>query len=181
MVFGSQLNNAQSLEGQSNMSEINIAVPLRINASAGELETTFTRVVVDKDGKMSLEQWPLTNDFGGKWVNFPAMTQFHLISRCETPDVYILAVVTPDDPEPKGLVLRRAGYNNLLNASEGVMQEFVAKKLAAEAAKATKTTATKAVQPKVKQPPKVMVINLDPEPAQPATESETTETGEEQS
>lgn len=160
-------------------------VPVRVMPSSGDTTIVFSRLVTTSEGKQALEQWTLGNDFGGHWVTFPAMTQFHVISAVEKTDTWCLAVEIDGQDEPKGLVLRRKAYENLKLAVEGQLQEFLIKKAMNEAAKA-KTTAAKTTTSKAptKAAPKVIEIAVDPieapAPEAPAAEATTTETKNEE-
>lgn len=161
-------------------------VPVRVMPSSGDTTIVFSRLITTPEGKQALEQWTLGNDFGGHWVTFPAMTQFHLISAVEKTDTWCMAVELEGNPEPKGLVLRRKAYDNLKAAVEGQLQEFLIKKAMNEAAKA-KTTTSKTTTSKAptKAAPKVIEIAVDPvveapAPEAPAAEAATTETKNEE-
>jgi hypothetical protein len=92
---------------------------VRVRTSEGEASFLFPEQT--EDGNVELRT--LGNDFGSEWVKFPKGTSFATIASIDKTDSYALAVQLPtgDDgvkPPIKGIVLRKAGYEQILGASE---------------------------------------------------------------
>jgi hypothetical protein len=94
----------------------------RVRTSEGKAHFLFPHVV-EKDGVARIEVALLSNSYGAEWVRFPKGTELTLLGVADKTDTYLMAVQLPagEDgvrPDPKGIVLRKAGFAEMKEAAQ---------------------------------------------------------------
>lgn len=90
----------------------------RVRTSEGKAHALFPRVVGDH-----IEVALLSNNYGAEWIRLPKGTEVTLLAVVDKTDSYVTAIQLPagEDgvkPEPRGMILRKAGFEGMIDAAE---------------------------------------------------------------